>query len=140
MPRAYSQDLRDRVIVAVASGSSARAAARVFGVSASSAVKWVQRWRRTGDSTARRMGGYRRPVLEAHKNLVLSLVADRPDLTIEEIRAELRTAGIVVGYGAVWRFLSGQGLSVKKNRARLGTAAARRGPGPKAVASATGRS
>ena len=40
MPRAYSQDLRDRVIDAVlVSGESRRSAARRFGVSESSAVK-----------------------------------------------------------------------------------------------------
>jgi transposase len=139
MARAYSQDLRDRVIAAVEDGSSARSAARVFGVSASSAVKWVQRWRRTGRATAKRMGGYRRPVLEPHKDLVLGLIAERPDLTIEEIRAELRAVGVVVGYGGVWRFVASQGLSVKKNRAGQRTRSPGRGPRPGAVAAASGR-
>jgi len=58
MPRAYSQDLRVRVIGAVETGASARAAARLFGVSASTTVKWVQRWRRTGSVEAKPMGGY----------------------------------------------------------------------------------
>lgn len=138
MPRAYSQDLRDRVIGAVAGGSSARSAARVFGVSASTAVKWVQRWRRTGGVAAKRMGGYKRPLLEPHGEVVMALIAGRPDLTIEEIRAELRALGVVVGYGSVWRFLAGQGLSVKKNRAGQRATAARRGPRSKAVAKAPG--
>ena len=41
MPKPYSQDLRDRVIGAVEGGSSARAAGRLFGVSESVAIKWV---------------------------------------------------------------------------------------------------
>ncbi len=48
MPRPYSRDLRVRVIGAVESGSSARSAGRLFGVSASVAIKWDEGWRRTG--------------------------------------------------------------------------------------------
>ena len=45
MASAYSQDLRDRVIDAVVRGGmSRRAAAARFGVSESSAIKWVQRF------------------------------------------------------------------------------------------------
>jgi transposase len=42
MARVYSQDLRERLIGAVSDGQSARAATRVFHVSPSTAVKWVQ--------------------------------------------------------------------------------------------------
>ena len=49
MASAYSQDLRDRVIDAVVWGEmSRRAAAARFGVSESSAIKWVQRFERSG--------------------------------------------------------------------------------------------
>ena len=41
MTRAYSADLRERVIGSVAGGLSARSVAKVFAVSASSAIKWV---------------------------------------------------------------------------------------------------
>ncbi|MCH7692868.1 MAG: helix-turn-helix domain-containing protein, partial [Proteobacteria bacterium] len=44
----HSLDLRQRIIEAARSGSSARAAARRFGVSASSAINLVARWRNTG--------------------------------------------------------------------------------------------
>ncbi len=42
------RDLRDRAVGAVEPGSLARSAARVFGVSGSTTVKWIQRWRRMG--------------------------------------------------------------------------------------------
>ena len=139
MPRPYSQDLRERVVRAVASGSSARSAARVFGVSASTAVKWVQRWRRTGSVAAKRMGGYKRSPLDDHAALILGLIADRPDLTVEEVRAALRARGIGAGHGSVWRFFKRHGLSFKKNRARQRARAARRGGGPPPVATKSGR-
>jgi Homeodomain-like domain len=67
MASAYSQDLRDRVIDAVIRGGmSRRAAAARFGVSESSAIKWVQRFERSGSRAASRMGGYLRPKLEPH--------------------------------------------------------------------------
>lgn len=49
MPKAYSQDLRERVIGAVTqAGMSRRGAARRFGVSEASAIKWVQGYEREG--------------------------------------------------------------------------------------------
>ena len=60
MGRAYSQDLRDRVIDAVEKdGMSCRAAAGRFGVSESSAIKWLQRYRKTGRRMPVGTGGHR---------------------------------------------------------------------------------
>lgn len=134
MPRPYSQDLRDRVVGAVEAGSSARSSARVFGVSESTAVKWIQRWRRTGSVAAKRMGGYRRSPLDDHAELLLGLIADRPDLTVEEIRGVLRARGIHAGHGSVWRFFDRHGISFKKNRARQRAGEAGRGGRARKVA------
>jgi transposase len=48
MPKSLSGDLRERVIEAVEAGASRREAAERFEISASSAVKWVRRWRDEG--------------------------------------------------------------------------------------------
>src|SRR5208283_1982131 len=56
MARAYSQDLRDRVIETGLSGPSLRQAARQFGVAASTAFGWVKRLCVEGDRGARRQG------------------------------------------------------------------------------------
>ena len=47
-----SEDLRIRVIEAVEAGSSRRGAAARFGVSVSSAIRWVDVWRRTAPHRA----------------------------------------------------------------------------------------
>lgn len=117
MPKPYSHDLRDRVIGAVESGSSARAAGRLFGVSESVAIKWVNRWRRTGSAAAKRMGGYKRSPLDDQADVILGILKAQPDLTVEEIRAELRGWGISTGHGSVRRFFKRHRISFKKNRA-----------------------
>ena len=61
MTAPLSADLRERVVRAVELGSSARAAARRFAVSASAAVKLLRRARATGSVLPAKIGGYRRP-------------------------------------------------------------------------------
>lgn len=139
MPRPYSHDLRERLIAAVAAGSSARSAGRVFGVSPSTAVKWVQQWRRTGSFAAKPMGGYKRSPLDARAELLLGLIEERPDMTVEEIRAWLRGQGIRAGHGSVWRFFARHGISFKKNRARGRAGAARRSGRAPALAARSGQ-
>src|SRR3546814_11741209 len=64
MTAPLSQDLRKRLVAAVAEGSSARAAAARFQVSPAAAVSIVRRARATGSTAPPRLGGYRAPPLE----------------------------------------------------------------------------
>jgi hypothetical protein len=57
MPKPYSDDLRERVIEAVVAGASRREAAESFSLSASSPVRWLQRWRDSGSTRAKLSGG-----------------------------------------------------------------------------------
>src|SRR3546814_11776804 len=59
MTAPLSQDLRKRLVAAVAEGSSARAAAARFQVSPAAAVSIVRRARATGSTAPARIGGYR---------------------------------------------------------------------------------
>src|SRR5258707_4955135 len=67
MGRAYSLDLRERVVAAVAAGESCRAVAATFKVSVASVVKWSQRFRVTGSAAARPVGGNRPYVLSSER-------------------------------------------------------------------------
>lgn len=88
MPKIYSPDLRERVIIAVEQeGLSRREAARRYRVSASTAVKWLDRYRRTGRCEARPVGGDHRSQLPAHRDWILALVAAEPDLTLNKLAA-----------------------------------------------------
>jgi transposase len=87
MPKACSQDLRERVLEAVETGASRREAAERFEVSPSSAVKWIQRWQETGSIAAKPIGGSISP-LEKHADWLLMLISEHPDLTLDEVRRD----------------------------------------------------
>ena len=89
MARPYSMDLRKRVIAAIEGGMSRRKAAEAFDVGPSSAVKWMEKYRSTGSVASRPMGGDRRSKLGSERDWLLERSEAEPDLTLEEIRAEL---------------------------------------------------
>jgi transposase len=66
MSGAFSSDLRGRVLDAAEAGSSVRQAAARFGVGVSTAIRWVRRWRESGERTARKQGHPIRSKLDAH--------------------------------------------------------------------------
>ena len=123
MGRPYSEDLRKRIVGAVAAGSTRRGAAKVFGVSASCAVKLLQLWRRTGSVSAKPQGARRRSKLDPYTDWLLGLVVAEPDITLEEIRARLRGQGMSASMGLVWKFFDRHDISFKKNAARKRAAA-----------------
>lgn len=133
MARPYSLDLRDRVVSAVADGMSCRAAARRFGVSAASAVKWCQRHRRTGSAAAGKMGGRRPYALAAERDWLLARIVEKPDLTLRALVAELAERGVKVSYFAVWHFFDHEGMTFKKKPARGRAGPAGRGQEARAL-------
>ena len=89
MSRAYSVDLRERVLNAVAAGSSARGAAVRFGIGVATAVRWARRWRETGERKAHRQGYPKRSILDDHEDFLLALVEDQVDITLDEMASRL---------------------------------------------------
>jgi transposase len=128
MPKPCSLELRERVVNAVESGASRREAAEWFEVSPSSAIKWVQRRRATGSIAPKPSGGSTSP-LEEHAEILLSLIAEQPDLTLDEIVVAMRKRRIAGSRSAVWRLFQRHNISVKKKPARGRAAARRRGAG-----------
>ncbi len=119
MGMSLSNDLRVRVVEAVLAGSSRRRAGARFGVSVSSAIRWVRSWHERGDVGAKPQGGDRRSGrIEAHAEFLLDRVAQTPDVTLAELQALLRERGVAVGIGTMWRFFDRHRISFKKNRAR----------------------
>jgi transposase len=124
MARPYSRDLRERVVGAVEGGLSRRRAASVFGVGIATVIDWVAVWRESGRLASLPMGGDHSSRLTPERAWLLARIEEVPDLTLEELRAELAERGRSVGYGTVWRFFAAEGISFKKNRARRRASAA----------------
>lgn len=137
MPKAYSEDMRTRVIALVEGGESRREAAEHYEISASTAVNWVKCFRETGRCAAKARGGSVSP-LEEHADFLLKLIEEQPDLTLDEVIAVMRRHKIGGSRTALWRFLQRHKITFKKSLARGGTAARGRGARPAAMDAGTG--
>ena len=115
MARAYSQDLRDRVIDAALAGLPARQAAARFGVGIATAILWVRRARQSGERMARRQGQPPHSKLDPHRTFVLELIEAIPDMTLIEMQQRLEAErGIRASIGTLWAFLDRCNMTVKK--------------------------
>lgn len=121
MVRPYSLDLRERVVAAVNEGNSCRGVAGTFGVSVAAVVKWSQRFRATGSTEAKPMGGRRPYALEAERDWLLQRVEAAPDITLRALTAELADRGVAVSHYAVWHLLAREGITFKKKPSRRRT-------------------
>ncbi len=87
----YSLDLRERIVAYVESGHSCRAAARLFAVSASTAVRLAAVQRERDDVSPKPQGRAPGTVgkLAAHQAFLLRIVQSEPDITLKELAGAL---------------------------------------------------
>jgi transposase len=112
--RAYSIDLRERVLADVDAGMANDAVARKYRVSS----RWVYKLRRqrseTGEIAPRRGKTGPKRKLAAHTEQLVQLVQEQPDVTLSELRERL---GVSVSLATVWSALKTLGLTLKKSSA-----------------------
>ena len=113
MTRPYSEDLRERVVRVVESGTSRNGAAKQFDVSISFVVKLMQRWKQRGTIKAAQYGGWKKPKLAPHADRIRALLTETCDITIDELCALLATEGIAAKRSTLGDFLLAQGMSRK---------------------------
>jgi putative transposase len=117
--KAYSIDLRERVVAAVSQeGLSRNQAAKRFGVGISTAINWMRRFRETGSVAPGKIGGYRpKAIVGEYREWLLQRVKEK-DFTLRGLVAELAERGLKVDYKTMWNFVHGEKLSFKKKRRR----------------------
>lgn len=124
MGKPLSLDLRHRICAYISAGNSCRAAGRVFGVSAATAVRYGAEHREHGEVIAKPQG---RPAgqfgkLSAHVDFLTDLVEAEPDITLQELANALEnTYGVSVHLSSIHRVLVRSGFSYKKRAYRRGT-------------------
>jgi transposase len=126
MGKAYSLDLRERVVSAVEEGLSTRQAAARFAVGIATVGTWGRLKRRQGDVRPAKQGKPKGSVLDAHEEFILGALRSRPDMTLDEMVERLAAERDVrVVRTAVWKFLDRHGQTHKK---RLRTPASKSVP------------
>lgn len=117
MARAYADDLRVRVLEAVATGASARSAAARFGIGVATAIVWARRARQDGERTARRQGKPRGSRLDAHEAFILAMIEAAKDITLNEMVARLKAErSLAIERSALSTWLRSRGWTFKKSQ------------------------
>lgn len=124
--QSYSQDLRERVLGALARGEGPSAIARRYEVSRFYVYQVRDREQETGRRTSFQIGGHRRSRLEAAEPTLRAWIAAAPGLTLAELQERLKSEGISTKIGALWHQLNKWNLTFKKNAARQRAGARRR--------------
>jgi len=110
-----SLDLRERIVSTWDQGKATRQQiADRFRVSLGMVKKLLQQRKRTGDLRARHDRSGRKPLLvQSHRRQLGRLVAQRPDMTLRELREAI---GVQCSLPAIHYVLAGMGLTYKKRR------------------------
>ena len=118
MSKPYSMDLRERVVAAVKEeGQSRRQAASRFDIAASTVMKWIARYEKSGSVAPSQMGGYKpKKISGAHADWLRQRCIDKA-FTLRGLVKELaEERALVVDYRSVWEFVHAEKLSFKKRQ------------------------
>jgi len=118
LARAYSLDLRKRVIDAIEGGVAGREVARRFAIGESTAGAWHRAWRATGSLEPGRQGHPKVSKLDPHEVFILSLIdSDDRDITLSEIAERLETdRGLRTCAASVHAFFKKRQITFKKRQ------------------------
>ncbi len=118
MGKPHPVELRERAVALVEQGNTHRETARRLCVSIKFVNDMVRLKRETGSLEPKPQGNPGRGKLSGVKDWVRARIAARPDLTIDELTAELDAEhGLKVHRSSVGRLLHRLGLSHKKRPA-----------------------
>lgn len=109
--RAYSMDLRNRVLADCDAGLPSKEVAEKYSVSSAWVRRLKQRRRETGEVAPRRGKTGPKLKLKEHLPKLKEFVQQYPDATLEELREKL---GVLVGVTTIWRALRSVGITLKK--------------------------
>ena len=127
--RAYSQDLRERVLRALERGERPTDIAVRLEVSRVWVYQVLRRYKQTGQRSSLPMGGHRRSRVAAMESTLRAWIEAEVDVTLAELCARLGECGITIKVAALWHQLNKWKLTFKKNSARQRAGARRRASG-----------
>ena len=111
--RAFSLDLRMRVLADYQVGLSFAELGRKYTTSAEWVRLFIRRYEATGEIGARPSINHRVPFYRRHETELRQAVAENPSLTLEGLRA---TLGVACDLTTIWNALRALKISFKKKR------------------------
>lgn len=120
--RAYSMDLRERVLRDSDVGLTSVAVAAKYDVSRAWVDRLKQRRRETGEVAPRAQRYGPQLKLGPHLHRLVELIREQPDRTLMELQEAL---GLSASLATIWRAVKRLGYTVKKNGTRVRTRSAR---------------
>ena len=120
--KAYSLDLRERIVANVQQGHNYSETAERFGVSVPTVSRYVERFAKTaslapGTAPGTAPGAKARITPEIWRALE-ERVQEMPNATLADHRAWLKEQGVVLSYSAVHQNFTRRGYTSKKNNNR----------------------
>jgi transposase len=115
MTRPYSEDLRERALGLSEGGETDRAIAAMLLIAPSCLSKWRKLKRETGALKPGKMNGHKKPTLSGSIADWLRERLGSEPFTTRQLVTELQARGVKTDRRAVWVFVTGEGLSFKKN-------------------------
>jgi transposase len=116
--QSYSQDLRDRVLRALARGDRPIDIAARFEVSREWVYDVKTRFKKDGLRHSLQVGGHRVSRISPVESEIRGWIKAVPDMTLEELCERIGEHGISIKPPGLWHQLDKWGLSLKKNAAR----------------------
>jgi transposase len=114
MTRAFSDDLRSRVLAASRDGMSAHAAAARFGIGISTAIAWIAN-ARAGRLSPAKQGRRSGSRLDVHEDFIIGMIEEEKDITLNEMVLRLREdRAVSIGRSALDVWLRKRGWTFKK--------------------------
>lgn len=140
--RAFSTDLKERLVRAVANGLPMREAARRFGVAVTSVKRAVVQQRETGSLARRPIPGGPRKISRQQDAILLARLEAEPDATVLEHCAWwAEHQGQQLSEATMWRAMHRLGWTHKKSHWQPASAMRKHGrPGGRRSPSSTPRS
>ena len=114
--KAYSQDLRARVIRQWEAGTSHAELVTRFAVSRGSVKRWIRQYKATGSVAPKVRQHWPHTIGPADHDALRAQVAQLADATLEQhVAAWAQTQGVQVSISTMWRALTAIGCPLKKN-------------------------
>jgi len=108
MSKAYSKDLRERVIKNYEEGMTKEKLIEIFQIGISTLNRWIRNYRETGNVEARKRNRYRKRKVEDED--LKKYVEAHPSATLEQMAKHFKVRAV-----SIWQRLKKLGITRKKN-------------------------